>query len=73
MPRRREVIKRTIKPDTRYNSILCSKFINYLMMDGNKSVAEKTFYGAMNILEKKAGQPALQVLEQAVNNARPLL
>ena len=73
MPRRREVVKREIKPDARYNSVLCAKFINYLMMNGSKSVAEKSFYGAMDIVEKKMGQPALQVLEQAVNNSRPLL
>jgi small subunit ribosomal protein S7 len=73
MPRRREVVKRELKPDTKYDSILVSKFINYLMQDGSKSVAEKTFYGAMDIIENKMGQPALQVLEQAVNNARPVL
>ncbi|MFQ6102926.1 MAG: 30S ribosomal protein S7 [Candidatus Glassbacteria bacterium] len=73
MPRRREVVRKEVKPDTKYNSILCAKFINYLMMNGTKSVAEKTFYGAMEIIEKKMNQPALGILEQAVNNARPLL
>jgi small subunit ribosomal protein S7 len=73
MPRRREVIRRELKPDTRFESILVAKFINYLMMNGSKSVAEKTFYGSMDIIEKKMGQPALQVLEQAVSNARPVL
>ncbi len=73
MPRRREVVKRDVKSDSRYGSILVSKFINYLMMDGKRSVAEKSFYGSMDIIEKKMGQPALQVLEQAVNNAKPIL
>jgi small subunit ribosomal protein S7 len=73
MPRRREIIKRELKPDTKYNNILVAKFINYLMKSGSKSVAEKTFYGAMDIIEKKTGQPAQQVLEQAINNARPIL
>jgi len=73
MPRRREVVKRELKPDTKYDSILVSKFINYLMQDGSKSVAEKSFYGSMELIETKMGQPALQVLEQAISNSRPLL
>jgi len=73
MPRRRDVVKRELKPDTRYDSVLVSKFINYLMQNGSKSVAEKSFYGSMEIIEKKMGQPALQVLEQAISNARPVL
>jgi len=73
MPRRREVVRREIKPDTKYGSTLVAKIINYLMKEGKKSVAEKICYEAMEIIEKKTGQPPLQVVQQAVNNAKPVL
>lgn len=73
MPRRREVYRKDSKPDMRYQSVLATKFINYLMREGNKNIAENIFYGAMDIVEKKMGQPAVQVLEQAVNSAKPIL
>ena len=59
-------------PDTRYNSILVSKFINCLMWDGKKTVAQKVFYGAMDQVAKKVkdAQP-LEVFENAINNVKP--
>jgi small subunit ribosomal protein S7 len=53
--------------------VLVSKFINALMKGGKKTVAEKIFYGAMDIMEEKTGQPAMVVFEQALNNAKPML
>ncbi len=50
-----------------------SKFINVLMLDGKKSVAEMIFYDAMRKIEERTGQPALNVFRQAVSNARPVL
>jgi small subunit ribosomal protein S7 len=73
MPRRRVVDRKELKPDMRYQSLLATKFINYLMRKGDKNIAESIFYGAMEIVEKKTGQPAAQVLEQAINSAKPLL
>jgi small subunit ribosomal protein S7 len=63
-----------LKPDPTYNSKLVSKFINSLMWDGKKSVAQRVFYDAMDIISKKKGdvQP-LEVFEKAVNNVKPLL
>jgi small subunit ribosomal protein S7 len=71
-----------LKPDPLYNSKLVSKFINTLMWDGKKSVAQKSFYDAMDIIEKKMRDDerqttdvprALEVFETAVNNVKPLL
>ncbi len=63
-----------LKPDPTYNSKLVSKFINCLMWDGKKSVAQRVFYDAMDVISKKMKdvQP-LEVFETAVNNVRPLI
>jgi small subunit ribosomal protein S7 len=53
MPRRREVPKREILPDPKYHSELLAKFINVLMVDGKKSIAEKVIYGALDVLETR--------------------
>ena len=71
MPRRREVPKREILPDPVYNSQLVTKFINSLMSQGKKSVAQEIFYGAMAIAEEKAGVPAIEIFEKALQNAMP--
>ena len=63
-----------LKPDPTYNNKLVSKFINCLMWDGKKSVAQRVFYDAMDVISKKMKdvQP-LEVFETAVNNVRPLI
>ena len=63
-----------LKPDPAYNSKLVSKFINCLMSDGKKSVAQRVFYDAMDIISKKVkdAQP-FEVFEKAVNNVKPLI
>jgi len=63
-----------LKPDPAYNSKLVSKFINCLMLDGKKSVAQRVFYDALDIISKKMKDTsALEVFETAVNNVKPLL
>ncbi len=63
-----------LKPDAVYNSKLISKFINCLMLDGKKSTAQKIFYDAMDLIDKKAKDvDALEVFEKAVNNVKPLI
>lgn len=64
----------TLKADSRYNSKLVSKFINCLMYDGKKTVAQKVFYDAMDIIAKKNkdAQP-LEVFENAINNVKPFV
>ena len=63
-----------LKPDPRFNSKLVSKFINCLMWDGKKTVAQKVFYGAMDQVAKKVkdAQP-LEVFETAINNVKPFV
>jgi len=61
-----------LRPDTRFNSLLVSKFINSLMLDGKKSTATRAFYDAMDLVQKRAKDvPPLEVFEQAINNAKP--
>jgi len=71
MPRRGPVPKRQVPPDPIYDSVLVTKFINRLMRDGKKAVAERIFYKAMEIIEQKTGKPAMEVFEQAIQNVAP--
>ena len=73
MPRRNRPEKREIVPDSRYNSELVARLINKIMLNGKKSVAEHIVYGALAVMETKAKKPALEMLEQAVRNATPLI
>jgi len=63
--------KRLILPDHKYKNVLVSKLINYVMLDGKKTVAEKIVYDALEIMEKKAGSPAMDVFDQAMKNVIP--
>jgi small subunit ribosomal protein S7 len=73
MPRRRIVSRRQVLPDPKFGSDLLAKFINMLMEDGKKSVAERIIYGALDqVADKKGGQP-LELLHQAMENARPIV
>jgi small subunit ribosomal protein S7 len=62
-----------LKPDGRYNSLLVSKFVNCLMYDGKKNIAEGIFYGAMKQIADKLKADPLPVFEQALENAKPLV
>jgi len=73
MPRRKEVVGRDIIPDPKYDSKLVSRFINSMMREGKKSVAEKICYDAFDILEKKTGTDSLKSFEQAIENVKPLI
>ena len=73
MPRRRVAGKREVLPDPIYNSILVTKFINGVMWQGKKSVAEKIFYGAMEKIGGKTGDEPLKVFKKAVDNVKPNL
>jgi small subunit ribosomal protein S7 len=54
-----------------HDSVVVTKFINSLMVDGKKSIAERIFYAALDVLEDRSGQPGLQVFTQALSNAKP--
>lgn len=73
MSRRSRAEKRETPPDPKFESRTVTKFINNLMVDGKKSIAEKIFYDAIDLLEQRSGQPGVQVFEQALNNAKPAL
>jgi len=73
MSRRQRTVKRDVPADPQYGSTTVTKFINSLMLDGKKSVAERIFFEAMRIIEEKTGQPAMNVFKQALNNAKPVL
>ena len=73
MPRRREIPKREILPDPKYSNIEVAKFINVLMTSGKKSVAERIIYGAFEQISKRGGKDPLEVFNQALQNARPMV
>ena len=71
MSRRQSAVRREVPVDPKFGSELVTKFINNLMVDGKKSIAEGIFYDAMRVIEEKTGQPAFKVFDQALNNVRP--
>ena len=73
MPRRGQVIKRDIYPDAKYHNVTVSRLINRLMMQGKKSTAERIVYDALQIMEQQGRKAPVNILEQAVKNATPLL
>ena len=73
MSRRSRAIKRDPIPDPRHGSVVVTKFINGLMQGGKKSIAESIFYGALETIEERTGQPGITVFEQALTNCKPAL
>ena len=73
MPRRGNVPKREILPDPLYNSVLVTKLINSIMLDGKKGVAQKVVYGAFEIIKEKTGNDPMDVYTQALENIMPSL
>jgi small subunit ribosomal protein S7 len=73
MPRRREVAKRIILPDPKYNDRTVAKFVNIIMQDGKKSTAERALYGALELVAQRASEDALKVLKKALDNVKPTL
>ncbi len=71
MPRRRLVPKRKIMPDPKYKQIMVAKFINALMLDGKKSIAEKILYNAFDVIVSRGAGEPLEVFEAALENVRP--
>ena len=71
MPRRREVPKRQILPDPLYSSQLVTKFVNVVMKDGKKSVAEKLLYDALDVIRERTEEDPMKVFKKAVDNVKP--
>src|SRR5512140_3553965 len=73
MPRRREVPKRYVLPDPKFNSRLVAKFINNVMRRGKKSTAEQIFYQAPTLIEQRSKQDPLDTFHKALDNVRPVV
>jgi small subunit ribosomal protein S7 len=71
--RRRRATVRKIPPDRKFNSVVVSKFINYLLWDGRKNTAQKIFYSALERIEKLTKEDGFTVFEKALNNVKPVL
>ncbi|MCL1803488.1 MAG: 30S ribosomal protein S7 [Eubacteriaceae bacterium] len=73
MPRKGPVPKREVLPDPIYNSVIVTKLLNNIMLDGKKGVAQKIVYGAFDIVAEKTGREPLEAFMQALNNIMPVL
>jgi len=73
MPRRYRPPKRELEPDIRYDSKMVTRFINKVMKGGNKSVATRIVYVAMDMIEERLHRPPNEVFEEAIRNASPVL
>jgi small subunit ribosomal protein S7 len=73
MPRRRIAGRREILPDPKYGSELLAKFINMVMVDGKKSVAERIMYGALDQVAERKNADPMEILETALENVRPVV
>ncbi len=73
MPRRGNVPKREILPDPMYNSVLVTRLINNVMLDGKKGVAQKVVYGAFDIVQEKTGKEPVEAFTEAMENIMPSL
>jgi len=73
MPRRREVPKRDILPDPKFKDQTVAKFVNIIMRDGKKSVAENILYGAFDIIDERAKGEPVEVFTAALDNVRPMV
>jgi len=73
MPRRATIDKRLVLPDPVYNSRLVTKFINNVTNQGKKTIAERIFYGALNLIKERTGDDPVKVFKRAVDNAKPMV
>jgi len=73
MGKRKKIKKRVILPDLVYDDLVISKFINYIMKKGKKSLAQKIIYGSFDIIKEKTKKDSLEIFELALKNVGPLL
>jgi small subunit ribosomal protein S7 len=73
MSRKNRAPKRNLYPDPKYNSIILSKFVNFIMYDGKKSAAEKIIYSAFEKIKNKSKEDPIKIFNEAINNIRPNL
>ena len=73
MSRRRRAVKRIIAEDAKYGSVELSRFINYVMKDGKKTVAQRVVYAALDAVSQETKREPLEIFSQALENSKPLL
>ena len=73
MPRRGQAPKRSVVPDSRYTDVNVARFINHLMTRGKKALAERIVYGAIDLCEERSRRNGLELFEQALRNATPMV
>ncbi len=73
MSRRHAAVKREVLPDAQYGSLVLTKFMNSLMLDGKKSAAERIVYGALDIIKDKTSQEPLKFFQDAMDNVKPMI
>jgi small subunit ribosomal protein S7 len=73
MPRRNRPPRREVQPDPRHRSKLAGSFINKLMVGGKKSTAEGLFYDALDLVEQRLKKPGIEIFDQAIRNATPMV
>ena len=73
MPRRRAAEKREVLPDAKYGDTVLTRFMNCLMLQGKKSVAERIVYGALETIERRTGQNGVRVFHEALENVKPMV
>ena len=71
MSRRHQAEKREVLPDAKFGNVVVTKFVNSMMKDGKRSVAEGIFYGALEDIQKTSGQTPVDVFQQALDNIKP--
>ncbi len=73
MPRRREVAKREVLPDPKFGSKILAKFMNHVMVDGKKPIAERIVYGALDVVSEKTSGDPLEIFEKALDAIAPMV
>ena len=73
MSRRKKAIKRKLLPDPKFHNVLAARFVNSLMKQGKKSVAERIFYDSIDLVANRSGQDGIEVFQKALENAKPIV
>ncbi len=71
MPRRKAAVKREVLPDPKFHDVVVTRFINTLMLDGKKSIAERVLYGSFDVVRDRMGRDPLEVFKKALDNVKP--
>jgi small subunit ribosomal protein S7 len=73
MPRKGEVRRREVLPDPKFHDRMVTKFMNTIMVEGKKSLAERTFYGALDLIQQRTKEEPLAIFKRALDNVKPLV